>query len=258
MMYNLSEFIKLIKQDLGLRDLPQIVSDQDMVDRLTNSALKDFSIRYPHRVKFALTREDRIRDLECLIPSGNINYGIPYYDYGNRFIYKIPKSVYGQNSIINLFTIETKGPYGYADYYYPFGSTLSPEAALSAISDYRMAASLQQAVTPSLTWEFRHPDIIEIYNGWSDGTYIAEIGITHDASLATIPPAVFSSFRELATLDMKEYFYNTMKRIDNINIGVGEISLKIDDWSNAAAEKKDLLKQWDEGGILDFDYITYF
>jgi len=258
MMYNLSEFIKLLKQDLGLRDLPQVISDQDMVERLTQSALKEFSIRYPHRVKFALTREDRVRNLEQLIPSGNINYGLPYYDFGNRFIYKIPRAVYGQNSIINLFTVETKGPYGYADYYYPFGNALTPEMALSAISDYRLVASLQQAVTPALTWQFRHPDIIEIFNGWSDGTYIAEIGITHDASLATIPPAVFSSFRELALLDMKEYFYQTMKRVENVNVGVGEISLKIDDWSSASQDKKELLRQWDESGNLDFDYITYF
>jgi hypothetical protein len=49
-----------------------------------------------------------------------------------------------------------------------------------------------------------------------------------------------------------------MKRIENVNVGVGEISLKIDDWSSASQDKKELLRQWDESGNLDFDYITYF
>ena len=65
--------------------------------------------------------------------------------------------------------------------------------------------------------------------------------------------------RQLAVLDLEEYLYNQLKRKDQLDVGVGTINLKIDEWANARDEKKQLLETWDnEGANLDIDPINYF
>ena len=46
-LYNLSEFLSVVKEDIGIRDIPLPVDDAELVKRFDNSALKSFSIRYP-------------------------------------------------------------------------------------------------------------------------------------------------------------------------------------------------------------------
>ena len=49
-----------------------------------------------------------------------------------------------------------------------------------------------------------------------------------------------------------------MKRIQDLETGVGSINLRIDNWENAANEKRDLLRDWDENANLDLDAINFF
>ena len=46
-LYNLSEFITTIKEDIGIKDIPLPVSDNDIIDRFKRSVLADFSVIYP-------------------------------------------------------------------------------------------------------------------------------------------------------------------------------------------------------------------
>jgi hypothetical protein len=64
--------------------------------------------------------------------------------------------------------------------------------------------------------------------------------------------------RQLAVLDIEEYLYNKMKRITDLDTGVGTINLRIDNWESAAQEKRDLLREWDESASLDLDTLNYW
>ena len=108
------------------------------------------------------------------------------------------------------------------------------------------------------TFRFDPPNRLTVYNGWCGGSFRIEVGMLHDPSLATIPPGAFTHLHQLAVLDLEEYLYNKMKRITDLETGVGTINLRIDNWENAAQEKRDLLREWDESASLDLDVINYF
>ena len=108
------------------------------------------------------------------------------------------------------------------------------------------------------TFRFDPPNKLVIYNGWTGGSYRIEVGMLHDPSLSTIPAGAMTHLRQLAVLDIEEYLYNKMKRIQDLETGIGSINLRIDNWENAASEKRDLLRDWDESGNLDLDVINYF
>jgi hypothetical protein len=55
-----------------------------------------------------------------------------------------------------------------------------------------------------------------------------------------------------------EYLYQKLKRIQNLDLGVGSIELKIDDWADAASNKRELLKEMDETCALDMQHIYYW
>ena len=76
--------------------------------------------------------------------------------------------------------------------------------------------------------------------------------------MSTVPPTAMSTLRELATYDLGQYIYNTLKRKNNIDTGVGNITLNIDEFSDYGNKKKDLLDRLTEDANLDFDEIEYF
>lgn len=240
MLYTTSELLELIKEDMGLRDLPRVITDEKMIKRMYNSALKEFSIRCPYIVESYVNDNEKINSMDTM--------------YGKKYIYKIPKTYYMDSKILYVTRVDPIGCDTHADF---FDISLAPDILLGTIADYKLYSTLQQSIYPALTFHFTKPDKVEIYNGWG-GTYMVELALVHDISLATIPDTAMSSFRELALLDMEEYFYNTLKRIDNINTGAGEFQLKIDEWANAKDQKRDLLKSWDEDASLDVDSIKIF
>lgn len=117
---------------------------------------------------------------------------------------------------------------------------------------------MARQMTHSLTWDFKQPNILILYNGWSGGDYEIELAMDHDPSLSTIPPSAMSTFIELCQYDLEEYFYQKLKRVQNLDLGIGSIELKIDDWADAANKKRDLLKELDETCNLDYEHIMYF
>jgi len=243
-LYTSSEFLRLIKSDIGIKDIPLPVDDNELYQRINESALKEFSVRSPRREKFTIGNDDKIP------PS--------YVTSTNALRYRIPKTVYWDAEVLMVIKVDVARPLGYSDLYVPQGMWASPDSVLSSLADVRIAAGVASAMGRAPTFNFVVPDIIELYNGWSGGIYDVEIGITHDPSLSTISPTAFTHLRELATLDVEEFLYNKLKRLDNLDVGIGNIQLKIDSWENAASEKKQLLKEWDEDGNLDIDTISFF
>ena len=134
----------------------------------------------------------------------------------------------------------------------------SADIMIESIADIKMAASLGSMMCHAPTFRFDSPNRLTIYNGWTGGSFRIEIGLLHDPSLSTIPPGAMTHLRQLTILDTEEYLYNKLKRTTDIETGIGTINLRIDNWENAAQEKKDLLREWDESASLDLDNISFF
>ena len=68
----------------------------------------------------------------------------------------------------------------------------------------------------------------------------------HFENLSSIKSTLFEAFYDLALLDIKRFLYNILKHYENIETAYGSINLRIDEWSNAEADRKDLLTRWGE------------
>lgn len=240
-LYNLSEFITTIKEDVGIKDLPLPVTDNELIDRFDRSALRDFSVIYPKVAKCMINDDNLVKQMNDTMHS--------YYTY------QIPKFVYDGTIILDVSNFDVARPNGYV----PSAYYSSPDVIIESIACMRMEAGLSSVIANVPTYEFEKPDILRVYNGWSSDIYEVELLLKHDLSLSTIPDGALMDLRDLATLDMKSYLYNKLKRKDQLDVGVGNIQLHIDDWSNAENDRRELLKQWrEEGANLDFDHIKYF
>ena len=60
----------------------------------------------------------------------------------------------------------------------------------------------------------------------------------------SISPDRAESFYELAITDVKVALYNTLKFYDGNESAYGNISLRIDEWSNASNERKELVERY--------------
>ena len=78
-----------------------------------------------------------------------------------------------------------------------------------------------------------------------------------DQSLQSIRPTAEESFFKLAVLDVKENLYQLVKHYTTIQTAYGTVELKIDDWADAANERKELINQWDDSYHLDLGQMTW-
>ena len=244
-LYNLSEFITTVKEDIGIKDIPLPVDDKALIDRFKRSALADFSVIYPRVAKCYVSDED--------LTEASKNSNHMFYEY------RIPKWVYDGTDILEVSNFDVARPNGFSDFYIPNTGFSTPDAIIAAMADMRLAAGLSSSMAKAPTYEFTKPNLLRVYNGWAGGMYEVELLLRHDLSLQTIPDGAFMDLRDLTVLDMKAYLYNQLKRKDQLDVGVGTIQLRVDDWSNAESDKRELLRNWrEEGANLDFDHVRYF
>jgi hypothetical protein len=245
MLYNTSEFLTLLKEDMGIKDLPMPVDDQALIARLANSALKEFSVRAPVMTTCYMNDHQRVEQNQ--------------FSQTRSLLYKIPKDVYVGTQIVGVYRVDISRPQGYSDVYVPQALWAAPDAIISAMADIKIAAATASAMGKAMTFRWEPPDKIRLFNGWSSGVYEVDVGLVHDISLSTISPTAFPQLRELCQYDLETFLYNKMSRMDNLETGVGTINLNIGKWEGAEQRFKDLLKQWDQdGAILDLASITYF
>lgn len=247
MLWTAQQLIQLVKDDLGLRDLPPTVTDAELLDRFKNSCLKEFSMIYPKMETFNMGRED-------LVDKAEIER---FYLSGVR--YRIPRFITEQFTVLAIMDIEPLKANGYSDVMWPFGAALAPDDIMTSVSAIQTAATVASNVVHALTWDFdAMRNIITLYHAWSTITYKVSFTTVHDESLSSVPPTAMSSLRELATYDLGQFIYNTIKRKNNVDTGVGTITLNIDDFQDYGSRKRDLLEKLSEDANLDVDSIDYF
>ena len=240
-LYNLSEMLTTIKENSEIEDLPLPVSDAEILDHFRRTSLVDFSILYPRKKKVFLGEENLNKKST---ESKNL-----YYEY------VVPKYMYEGTEILSVAHLDVARPNGYSDFFIPNANWSTPDAIISAMADVRMAAGVASALAKAPTYEFEHPDTIKVFNGWAGAIYVFELLLRHDDSLATVDPGCFTNLREMMTLDFKAFLYGKLKRKDNLEVGLGNIQLRIDDWQSAGQEYRELVKQYSEESGMYTEHI---
>lgn len=238
---NISSLISRLKRDCGLSfiSLPFEDFDDRIIEVIEDTTLKVFSQYFPQKI----TRDINLSDW----------YQVSS-DYGHS-IYEVPfiekREVIGIDDV-RLNTRTTNE--GYFDPQCDFTIGTYTDMMLSQVS-----ANLASLAMPPFTFQFEEPTkLLHLYNLGSVGYLVTmDILLKHANNLATIPFTVEESFYELALLDFQVFLYESLKHFDEIETANGTIKLRVDDWSNAKSDRKELLRDWDTKFHMDRKPIYY-
>jgi len=106
------------------------------------------------------------------------------------------------------------------------------------------------------TFDYLGENKIKLY-GYPKTILTFKVAAEHDPSGETIEDSCYDSFMELATLDMKTFLYNNLKLYEGIPTAFGQISLKVEDYQSAEADKNALLNDWRDKFHLDMDWDQF-
>lgn len=244
-LYNPSEFLQVIKEDMGVKDIVLPVSDAKLYQRFLKSSLPEFSVRAPY-----------VKTIH--IDSNNFIHEGAHTPNGTEYLYQIPKEEYLGYTLLGVCRVDTSHPNGYMDAYVPNGMQLDPYDAIAFMSEISLMATSARSMGRAPTRKFVKPDKLFIWNAWAGGSYEVDILLCHDPALTTVSDTAFTNLRELATYDLESYMYNLLKRKDHLDVGVGSFDLKIDEWQDAGNRFRELLKEWDISANIDYDSINFY
>ena len=124
-----------------------------------------------------------------------------------------------------------------------------------ATSQAYMMVAGQMRAEP--TFDYLGENKIRLY-GYPKCLVTFRVACEHEANGESIPDSCYDSFLELATLDVKEFLYNTLKLYDGIPSAFGQINLKIEDYQSAAQDKKEWMEKYRDTYHVDMtEYIAW-
>lgn len=251
---NISEVVNDIKLSLGLNtialpyDKPVELVIQDIL-QLSVREFSDFKpyIREGYADKESLrspTEHDKKMDIYILPESLTLT------KVKSAEAYMASSQYQPGEATTNAFTVGT--PFVGFGSYYPqdiLGATMTG----AAINKFAGVTSQ----TPTSKWLGYNK--IQLFN-FPQKCYLRfVVKCVHDVSLETIPDSCYTSFMELATLDVQRTLYNQLKNMNNVGSAFKEIQLKIDDWSGAEGAQRDLIEKWKGNFHLDdLDLVQFF
>lgn len=238
---NLSTILTRVKLKLGLLNITTPITDLDntIKDIILEITLPVFSLYQPYREVLTLNTND----LELLDKHSDYEkYLLP--DFNTRQLLYVIDVTYDTSNLSGLG-------------YYTSGLPLMGGGILHQIALGNAGAQLMNQIIPKMTFKFERPRVLYLYNVIASSKIRIELGFEHDKSLASIPETCRESFMELATLDVKENLYPTLKQYTEINTAYGTVNLKLDDWANAESERKELINKWDDSYHMDGKPIYY-
>lgn len=237
---NLSNLITQIKMELGIYTiaLPIDNIDKTISDIIKETTLRTYSQYFP---QYEIVR----------IPSGTIEKLSRNLEYVDLMIH-VPvgqEIVFVADIYYDASDISGIG-------YYGAGMPIYSPNMIQDILTTNIGANLTNAMFPKLTWEFTTPNKVRVYHLYGGSIFIKYAKL-HDMSLASIPFSQEETFKNLSILDCKKVLYHILKHYNEIETAHGRINLRIDDWQDATAERKDILKEWDENYHLEQKTIYY-
>lgn len=239
---NLSTLITRIKISCGLYSiaLPFENPDEVIKEVIENITLKTFSTYCPYYETFRFD----VNSLERL--EKNANYEV----------YLLP-DIFSQREL--LFVKDVR--YDEADIsglgYWGGGVPLLHGNMINQALLSNAGLGLTNKMVPRITFKYEHPRKITLYNILASCKVVFDLALMHDKNLASITPTSEESFYNLAVLDVKDMLYQTLKHYNDISSAYGNINLKIDEWQNAASDRKALLDEWDNAYHMDIIPFTY-
>lgn len=239
---NMSDLLSVIKMDLGFHmfTLPLENPDQALVDVIEMKTIRTFSQYFPHKV-------DHIYELTTLEKTRETFKETTF----------ILPSVYGDNTLMAITGVEPWNEMYNGSY---FGGSPLVTNSINLYGDTMMAQAgydLLSTVSPPFSYKFIPPNKLTIFNTSSFTNKVKIfMAYRHPNNLVTIRPTMEEAFTELARLDVKIFLFNSLKHYDNIQTAYGSINLRIEDWSGAESERKDLLSRWEDEFHLDLDAMV--
>lgn len=238
---NLTQLLTSLKMDLGIYGLrlPFDNPDEAMMDVIKLKSLKTFSSFYPQIKTISV---DLAKDLECI------------KEEYTESIYIIP-DIFAGREIMYIRNIVLKSKL--------LGNGFISPTFDGSIETYNMLmmtqanANLASVAAPAITFKFDPPNKMHLYNvATAYGVIDIEFGVEHAENLSTIPVTAWESFYELALLDIKRFLYNIMKHYNEIQTAYGTLNMRIDEWSNAESDRKDLIEKWKD--VYHLEHEQFF
>lgn len=251
---NISEVINDIKLTLGLNTiaLPFKDSTENIISEIMKTSIRTFS-RYKPLIKEGYEEKKRLRS-----PDDNAKKNCIYYlppsltttpvQYADAYV----ASATNQDGEIltNSFTVGS--PFVGFGSYYP-QDILNATQTGAAINKYAGIT----ASTPTSKWLGYNK--IQLYN-FPENIFVRfVVKCEHDLSGETIPETCVEAFTQLAVLDVQRTLYNNLKNMVNVGGAFKEVNIKIDDWSNAESQRRELIDKWTQTFHYDdLDLIQFF
>lgn len=247
---NISEVISSLKLELGLWDITLPLKDRDgrpvPIETSIQTVLEKVTIpKYSQYVPWNRKGDCRISSLRCVDKRNSI-YMLPDFLTITDVMY-----------IINIEIANKKtGIYDYVVPGYGYSGYGGVGAAAQAVINANATSMLSGEMRTTPTWEWLKFNKVALYN-YPDTMLTFEVACKHLPNLETVEESCYDSFMELAQLDIKIFLWNLLKRYKSIPSAHGNINLEIDEYQNAAEEKKQKLAEWDDRYHLDFPWWKF-
>lgn len=239
---NTNRIVRRIKRDIGIYGiaLPIDNLDQLILDILIDTTLPVFSQYYPNEEWFPL---------DCLRPQPR------EFSQNRAELYILPE--FPGRKLLYVKQVTYNEP-NLSSNYNPVASALNcPFNPVEAIAVSNVSKNIIDGMVNSITFDYQHPRKLYVYDAMVSARLTALLAFEHDRSFNSINPTCEESFYTLANLDVKAGLYPTIKHYNGLETALGRIELQIEDWQNAAQERKDLINAWDESYLLDAVDLTF-
>ena len=112
------------------------------------------------------------------------------------------------------------------------------------VLDRQLVADRQSASELSLTWDFRAPNILELFpKGLQYSEVWVECKCVHPTHLRTVPPTAREILRELFLADLALDVLSVRQYFQNIQSVFGELSLNLDRLQQQADKRSEIIEK---------------
>lgn len=243
---NISEVVSVLKSQLGLYDIVLPFKDKNgfpvPTENIIQSVLGKATVKeFSEFVPWMRIGDCHVDNLKVVDRRNGI-YMLPVFLTITPIKYV---------SDVSLPMVNTRGTYG--DVSPAYGISRTVQGVITS-QEYMMLAGQMRAEP---TFEYLGFNKIKLY-GYPRTMLTFKVACEHEPNLETIDEGCYDSFMELATLDLKVFLYNNLKRYKSIPSAHGNASIEIDDWSNAESDRTQLLERWRDTYHVDqIDWIEF-
>lgn len=240
--------LKKLKMNLGLKSLPSIRDDDELLDIIYTETLPTFSNFFPHIVESTIDvgHDNRVKDTK------DVYY---LFDESDNNYFGEDITVLG---VMELVTIAGRGGATYSGLDAAYGMN-TMDTIMNNIAFSGITSLLKSGSTYGL-YEFIAPNKIRICRGHidqitnrdKDNGVKCKLYCTHPKNLATIPQTKLEFFYKLAETDVKRILFEELKRYKSIDTTYGEIDLQIDNWEDSdGSRREELIDKMRNSSLLD-------